>query len=473
MENINHQSKSAQPIAQKYVPDDNTTYRPILSYTYYIFLRLIKNKSTWILLIISFIVSMLLGILPILISKVPSEIALGLSVMGTVGPMIITIFSMVFGVIKSLNIFSDSQSDGTELLIVSKPITRTQLIITRFIFLLIVGLIFSLLVFLAWTIGLAIVGFEHVNDVTVSLLGVWASSFISFMMTSVITIFIALKFSSRAARVLPLVIMSISAIVGVVPIVTSLLFNSGVSSNQIQNITRTVNANYAKRNDKFKLSRSFGTDLIVEDFSFSSSFDSSYNSPFKLKNDNNEYHLYLTKFAINQNKPGFNDSAYFTLGNLLKDNSSGPGTINEWKIIYNYVSEQAAIALKEYSVNANPITAISFINPMSAFNTIAGTTDDNMLSSAFGSIEGAYFNSNYSYNNFVYDNKAVSVNENSYNISGADYNNQLITISLPSAIKIDKVTQVDSPLFVGILWFGIFIVTISLCVIVYFRKDFK
>lgn len=472
MENINHQSKTTQSIAQKYVPDDNTTYRPILSYTYYIFLRLIKNKSTWILLIISFIVSLLLGVLPILISNIPSEIVVGLSVMGTVGPMIITIFSMVFGVIKSLNIFSDSQSDGTELLIVSKPITRTQLIITRFIFLLIVGLIFSLLVFLAWTIGLAIVGFEHVNDVTVSLLGVWASSFISFMMTSVITIFIALKFSSRAARVLPLVIMSISAIVGVVPIVTSLIFNSGVSSNQIQNITRTVNANYAKRTDpQFTLKRSDGTDLIVEDFSFSS--DYSYNSPFKLKNDNDEYHLYLTKFVINPNKTGFGDSAYFTLGNLLKDYSGAPGTINEWKIIYNYVSEQAAIALKDYSVRANPIVAINFINPMSAFNTIAGTTDDNMLSSAFGSIEGSYFHSNYSYNNFIYDNKVVNVDEYSYNISGADYNNKLLTVSLPSAIKIDKVTQVDSPLFVGILWFGIFIITISLCVIVYFRKDFK
>lgn len=31
---------------------------------------------------------------------------MGLSVLGIIGPMVITIFSMVFGVIKSLNIFT-------------------------------------------------------------------------------------------------------------------------------------------------------------------------------------------------------------------------------------------------------------------------------------------------------------------------------------------------------------------------------
>lgn len=468
MENLNHQTKPTQSVAQKYIPDDNTTYRPILSYTYYIFLRLIKNKSTWIIMIIAFIVSMFLGAVPIIISSQPSLIEIGLSVMGTIGPMVITIFSMVFGVIKSLNIFSDSQSDGTELLIVSKPITRTQLIITRFIFLLIVGLVFSLLMFLAWTIGLAIVGFKHVDDLTVSLLGVWAASFISFMMTSVITILIALKFSSRAARVLPLVIMSISAIVGVVPIVTSLLFNSGVPNSQIQKVAKTVDDNYAlvPAINKFPLTDNFGNQNIrVNNFSFGDGF-STYDSPFQLSNNNNEYHLYLSKFMINPQT----DRVSFPLSNLLANNTNQYGTMDEWKAIYRYVIQQAAVAFDNYSVSANGIVAINFINPMSAFNTIAGTTGDNMLSSAFGSIPNSYFNSNYSYGNFIYSNKAVYIKDSSYDSNG---NYQEGTVLLPSAIKIDKVTQVDSPLFVGILWFGIFIITISLCVIVYFRKDFK
>lgn len=468
MENLNHQTKPAQPVAQKYIPDDNTTYRPILSYTYYIFLRLIKNKSTWIIIIIAFIVSMFLGAVPIIISSQPSLIEIGLSVMGTIGPMVITIFSMVFGVIKSLNIFSDSQSDGTELLIVSKPITRTQLIITRFIFLLIVGLVFSLLMFLAWTIGLAIVGFKHVDDLTVSLLGVWAASFISFMMTSVITILIALKFSSRAARVLPLVIMSISAIVGVVPIVTSLLFNSGVPNSQIQKVTKAVDDNYAlvPPASRFTLTNnSGGQDIRVTNFSFGDGF-STYDAPFQLSNNNNEYHLYLSEFTVHSQR----DSAYFSLSNLMSNNQNRYGTIDEWRGIYSYVIEQAATTFNDYSVSANAIVAINFVNPMSAFNTIAGTTSDNMLSSAFSSIPNSYFNSNYSYGNFIYSNEAVYIKDSFYDSNG---NYQEGTVLLPSAIKIDKVTQVDSPLFVGILWFGIFIITISLCVIVYFRKDFK
>lgn len=74
IENINPQTNSTQVVAQKYVLDDNTTYRPILSYTYYIFLRIIKNKSTWILLIISFIISIVLGFAPILILTKAPEI---------------------------------------------------------------------------------------------------------------------------------------------------------------------------------------------------------------------------------------------------------------------------------------------------------------------------------------------------------------------------------------------------------------
>lgn len=469
MENINPQTNSTQVVAQKYVPDDNTTYRPILSYTYYIFLRIIKNKSTWILLIISFIISLVLGFAPILISTKAQEIKMGLSILGTIGPMVITIFSMVFGVIKSLNIFSDSQSDGTELLIVSKPITRTQLIITRFIFLLIVGLLFSLLMFLAWTIGLAIVGFEHVNDITVSLLGVWAASFISFMITSVITILIALKFSSRAARVLPLIIMSVSAMIGVFPMVAGAFFNSEISRNEIANISNTINTNYASLppTEKFSLdNKSNGPNLTVDKFEFDDGNNSYYyQSPFKLSNDSGGHYLYLERFSVSAVN---GDIVSFSISDLINGNYRY-GTSEQWKAVYNFAIEQAANALSNYSVNASGIVAINFINPMSAFYTIAGTTGDNMLSSYLSFSDSAIFNSNYSYSNFIHSKDQIGINFNNY----LDGSYQDIKIPLPSSIKIDKVTQVDSPLFVGILWFAIFMITISLCVIVYYRKDFK
>ncbi len=57
------------------------------------------------------------------------------------------IISAIFVAIKSLNIFKDSEEDGTELLIVSKPITRFRLVLGKFISLYTLIIFFSIFVF--------------------------------------------------------------------------------------------------------------------------------------------------------------------------------------------------------------------------------------------------------------------------------------------------------------------------------------
>lgn len=452
----NNQQQVGTLIPEKtFIPDDNVTLRPLLSYTYYLFMRVIKNKSTWILSIIAFAMVLIIAMVPVFGEGDAGKIQL-LRVMNFVGAIFVIILSMVFGTIKSLNIFTDSQSDGTELIIVSKPISRTQIIVTRYIFFIIVCLVFSVLILGGWAIGLSIVGTGLVINFGNSLGGMFAASFISQAITGVIAILIALKFSTRAARVLPIIIASLSAIVSFVPLFIPIFSQSGFTEVQYKKIDEVIKEDLAKRGES--------TDPLYVPLTFSGKqvksiemYDpnSYYNKPLEMVRNGNDYRLYLNHFNF-ETQDGVSYSFYPT---YIEEDTTNPNpNYQDWITLYKYTTAATVSVLQNEAIPASGLVAINFVNPVSAFTSIAGVSDDNLLSSLFSG--GASFAYNYNYGDFKLGSKIV--------VGSYDGN-----ITYPVSITIGKHEQVDKQITVAAIWIGIFLIAVGLSALVYFRKDFK
>lgn len=452
----NQQHVSTTSPQKTFIPDNNVSFRPFISYTFYLFMRVIKNKSTWVLAIIAFAVTLFIAMVPVFGTDDATKIQI-LRAMNVVGAIVIIILSMVFGTIKALNIFTDSQNDGTELIIVSKPISRTQILVTRYVFFIVISLVFSLFIFGAWAIGLSIVGTGLVTNFGGALGGMFAASFIAQAITGVIAILIALKFSTRAARVIPIIIASISAIVSYVPMFVPIISQAGFNDTHYAKIDEVIAAALPIPTSKELTLDGKGVEKIV--IKDPNGYNSYYNSPLKMIQNGNDYSLYLNSFYVYTDI--LSPVPYsFNVRSLVP----GADKYAEWLKLYEFTNATVATALQSVTLPANGLVAINFINPVSAFTSIAGTSDDNLLSAFMmgGTTSFAY---NYEYGDFK-PGPNITINDQDYGLAAQ-------TINLPSSITIGKHEQIDKQSTIALIWVGILLIAAGLSALVYYRKDFK
>ena len=113
------------------------------SYISYLFKRLFSSVTVYVI----FTISIAAVLTTFILAFKNSNSTIGN--LQSVWFIFLFIFSAVFAAIVSLNIFKGAEDDGTELLIVSKPITRSQIIFSKFIVLLSSIFIHSLFIFIA------------------------------------------------------------------------------------------------------------------------------------------------------------------------------------------------------------------------------------------------------------------------------------------------------------------------------------
>lgn len=220
--------------------------RPILIYFWYLTRLVFTMWSTWVLLIMGLLAGFALNLVPLIFKFGEEAYKFSWLVKTCLSwSLVLVIFiAGLIGVMKTINVFTDSEKDGSDLLIVSKPITRAQIIFTRFLFLFSLAIIYSILNLILFCISLAILDLSNSIFSTAGIkFGMFLAPLLSFMIMGLFSLFLSLKFSSKTARVLPIV-MSFGGVISatvLIPVIAT-FFYSPVEALE-KSITNTLSQN--------------------------------------------------------------------------------------------------------------------------------------------------------------------------------------------------------------------------------------
>ena len=123
--------------------------------------KYVKSWSTWIILGVALIIAFISGFLPFAYMKTDrsdSAMKYAVIIVATVAGMtsFVSIFVSVFAGFKAAQMFKDEVEDGTFLVMLSKPITRSRLIFFKWLALQTILLLFTFLISLTYGIAVAI-----------------------------------------------------------------------------------------------------------------------------------------------------------------------------------------------------------------------------------------------------------------------------------------------------------------------------
>lgn len=163
------------------------------SYFKFNFKYLIKRKSTWLSPLIFFAFFLLTSTF---LRVVFGTQANTLSMLQTIGSLFSIIFFAIIGITKGINIFREPTTEGVEILIVSKPLTRKQILIVKFTMFNLYGIslfISNVIVFLICAIILNI----NPNQYWIIGLGTPVTNWFSYLFFGTVAILLSTKFSTK------------------------------------------------------------------------------------------------------------------------------------------------------------------------------------------------------------------------------------------------------------------------------------
>ena len=210
-----NENAEIKPIINRKKQNDNV--KPILAYFSFTTKYMIKKKSTIFLPILSFIFVFIVAMMPTFFllesDSVQTQTMLTSIFMLTTSLISISLISL-FATIKALNLFKDISSEGMEILIVSKPIKRSQIILVRFSYFLFLGIMLSLVNYFAFLFGLLISmpvlppDFPLFNHITIY----FFSMIMAYVFFGSISILLSLKFSTKLVSSLSMGILGVGTI---------------------------------------------------------------------------------------------------------------------------------------------------------------------------------------------------------------------------------------------------------------------
>lgn len=190
-----------------------------LLYSNFLTRILMKKKSSYVTSIIIFIITMILTIIAHFISKKESDFLIISYVTLTIN----LITTVVFASIKALHIFKDSSKEGIDILVFSKSISRKNVIVTKLLFFLAVGVIWSFVIFVSLIIFYLSTPI-YAKEINYFYISSFFSPLFTFLIFGLIASIIAIKGSSKLAMALPIAIFFPLMIIGSI---TSVFNNTG------------------------------------------------------------------------------------------------------------------------------------------------------------------------------------------------------------------------------------------------------
>nr|WP_318034166.1 ABC transporter permease subunit [Mycoplasmopsis agalactiae] len=142
--------------------------------------------------------------------------------------------TVIFSSIKALNIFKDFDSEGLEIITLSKPISRNNLILGKLLALIYFGLLWSLIMFVAALFGLYAV-YEIKQFFLASLLFFFVS-LMTYLLFGLFTALICYKLSQKIAMTIPIALF--------IPLALGGSLISANSASNINNAAHFINRPY-------------------------------------------------------------------------------------------------------------------------------------------------------------------------------------------------------------------------------------
>ncbi|EFF41395.1 ABC-2 transporter permease [Mycoplasmopsis alligatoris] len=221
------------------------------NFSNYLWFYLKKKKTTFIIPLVIFALLVITGLVLSVYKHIEAIDFL------VVVPIFIAIAgSVIYGTIFSINVFKSMEKEGLELIICSRPVTRKNILFTRLVYLLIFGLINSLLIMLAFLTFLFVlrpyIGQENFVRYLVASFGV---NLFAFYLFSLITALLAVKFNRRVAIAFSLSIFTPLFLVGNLSTYfsESRMNGLGVRLNNNYNKLDTYAFNFENNNDEIYL----------------------------------------------------------------------------------------------------------------------------------------------------------------------------------------------------------------------------
>lgn len=409
-------------------------FKPILSYFYFLFIFLINKKGTWIMPIIIFLLPLLFSIIAITSSEGSTNTIYITSL------SIICVLTISFITSKTINLFKDSETEGVEILIVSKPIERWQIIFGKFSILILVSLLISLLNFISNIIGVSIVNafkkpntsemiiFNQVDlNVNYALL-VFGASIALCLLFGSITSLITIKCSKKLSSSIPIMLFMLMYMG---------TFFSGIISTIGENGSSAYN--------------------FYNKWSQTSSIQ--YNQSFKYTHVNNSVWIGFEKSSIENSSTDSNKVSYQTLLDeitVLK---------NAWNATVNTGNWYTALKWADLAVPLFETTQI--LNNLSLIDLSKGDLsfirDPNYTySSKF------YLDSQVNSNNTNVENSDVAKSDSNYQAWL-----QLTNSSQLALMSISKGINKSPNWAVVFLWCLISVSFLSFSTYLYMRRDFR
>lgn len=346
--------------------------KPIFSYFGFLSRSVLKKKSIWIVFSIFLICGFIVSLIPSFVgTENGTNIYSYTSCFTIILPISISIqliASCFCGALSFLIPFKDGESDGMELLIASKPITRLQIILSRILFFSIMSIFIGLL-----TLTFAGISYEVLHAQSISYMGVtifegflyekglylggmFGSSLLGFLIFGFISAGISLVASGKATRIIAVSTIAISGIAGTQLSSLGNIIPSGITSKFVDVTNEVLNENYkGRRVSEVDTTQSYNNDIIT-------GFDFAY-------------------YNLDTNSLYIDDTLY---GGILINQYSGINCTVKGSDGSNYNTSISSSSLKSSiwkeiayrlgdSVNASGVTAVNYLNPLSALISIASS----------------------------------------------------------------------------------------------------
>ncbi|MCV3728227.1 ABC transporter permease [Ureaplasma miroungigenitalium] len=188
------------------------------SYSYSSFLGhlIFKKVSTWCFVLILFLIMIPFTLIARFVATDLNQFL----IISYVYIFINLLLTVIFSVIKALNLFKDLSRNGIDILVFSKSISRKNIILTKIGFLVFLGTIWSVATFICFIV-FYLSNFTYQKEVNYWYVSGFFSVFFSFLIFGFMTSVIALKASSKVAIIAPIITFIPLAVIGSIASIVS------------------------------------------------------------------------------------------------------------------------------------------------------------------------------------------------------------------------------------------------------------
>lgn len=450
--------------------ETRSRFQPFLAMLSFLTRTFFKNKSVYISYVICTIIVLISCLLPSLLNLEETMTRFLLTL------PITTIFLSIWiqSAAQTVFIFIDTQNEGLEILLLSKPIKRYHVFWSRTLFLFAFGLVISLLNLIFLYIGLIQIQSILTEKEILNIIGgAFGGQILLFLIVFSLTLLISMLISGKAGRVLPNLIFSFSYVLTSIIPTFSALDTKNINPLEKINMNFVNYLNASENNlDNFKKGLKGSVDspfdpVIDEiqyvDYKNLTEAKDNYNQVetpyiFSVVNSNTLVfnHIYLYKI-----KPQYDDKNELINGDELKNNliqinkDGKEGLISDWNQFSNTIFDSLYESLKGKTIKGNSaLIVFNYINPLSALTSMTGFN----LSFGISTFINQITLDEYSYYNEI---GIIKNSSEHFKESNGVYYTNFNTIKMNPAWAL------------GTMWSILAILLIGLSYYTYERRDFK